>query len=452
MPIVPEAIFVFHEEIITKNVNQRFMKKVIEEFLLERKNAKIKEKIKAGLSEEEKKQILDDLENQFSPAVWLPDAAKKISWLTMSSHPSKFSHPEAKTSSVIAKNNKANDGYLRSGNVDYELDFSGTAGALNVSTFLTLKAEDGKNILDHLEIDSWEVKDALSIPTATYEDLKRDFLSIKQSNTSNKTDRLVKQVYFPVENSYHLLSILTPSGLLTKVKSQIDRILSSEKTKEAKECRKKNEFHETGYDDIFDLTILGYGGSKPLNISMLNSQNFGRSYLLSSLPPEIKEREVRLPTRDFFENSLWAKPFRTNFEFLDRLIRDKRNNADIHEQISKTLTYIADQALETVFKIRSVEAGWSEKENYNSLPLSQRIWLDEINCEQREKNDQWFEEVLADFTRWVIRTYEYFFKDTCEKMGPSEFERIKKIIKEAIHLYHSKDGLIEHKKNKESFA
>lgn len=425
------------------------MKKIIEEFLLERKNAKVKEKVKAGLLEDEKQKILDDLEEQFSLSVWLLDAAKRVSQLTMASHPSKFSHPDAKTSSIIAKGNKANDGYLRSGNVDYELDVFGNAAALDVYKFLTLKTEDGKTILDHLESNSAQAKEAFTIPNVNYEGLRQAFLSIKQSNNSNKTDRLVKQVYFPVaENSYHLLSILTPSGIVAKVKNQIDVIRFSEKSKEARECRRENKDYEGGFDDFFDLTVLSYGGTKPQNISILNSQNGGRSYLLPSLPPEIKKKDARLPTNDFFKNSLWAKSFRTNFEFLDRLIH-KRKNADIRNQISETLTYIADQVLETVFKIRDFEKGWSNKENYQSLPLAQRIWLDDVNIEQRDQDENWFEEILASFTRWVIHTYEYLFKETCEKMGSAEFEQIKKIIKEAINLYPSKDCLIEHKKTKE---
>jgi hypothetical protein len=44
---VPEAICVFIKYHNQDNVNQRFMKKIIEEFLLERKKSKIKEKVKA---------------------------------------------------------------------------------------------------------------------------------------------------------------------------------------------------------------------------------------------------------------------------------------------------------------------------------------------------------------------------------------------------------------------
>ncbi len=184
---------------------------------------------------------MDELEEQFSLSVWLLDAAKRAIKLSIVSHPCKFSHPKARTSGIIFKNKGETDGYLRSGNVEYDLDIIfDTSAVMDVYEFLTLKTELGKTILDHLEIDSAQAKETFAIPNANYEELRQAFLSIKQSDSSNKTDRLVKQVYFPLEkDSYHLLSILTPSGLLTKVKRQIDELHSIEKIKEARECRKK---------------------------------------------------------------------------------------------------------------------------------------------------------------------------------------------------------------------
>lgn len=76
-------------------------------------------------------------------------------------------------------------------------------------------------------------------------------MKIKATDNSIRTDHLVKQVYFPVsEANYHLLSILTPSGLITRLKQSIDVMRFSEETKQAKESRKKNEHHEVGYSDI----------------------------------------------------------------------------------------------------------------------------------------------------------------------------------------------------------
>ena len=301
--------------------SSNFIKDIIEKFLEERKNSKIKEKIKPHFSENEKQKVFDELERLFSFEEWVIDASKRASQLTMASHPSKFSHPDAKTSSIIAKNNKENNGYLHSGNVDCELDVFGNAAALDVYKFLTLRTEDNKTILDHLEVDSLEVRQAFSNLAQSYEIIKESFLAIKQSDDLTKTDRLVKQVYFPIkENSYHLLSILTSSGLITEFKNKIDIIRFSENVKEAKECRKNKKHYEGGFDDLSDLTILGYGGTKPQNISILNSKNGGRSYLLPSLPPKITKREIRLPNRNFFENSLWIKSFKDDLDYLQKII------------------------------------------------------------------------------------------------------------------------------------
>ena len=98
------------------------MNQNISEFFAERKATFLKAKIKPSISLEEERQILADAEDRFCLSTWLPDAAKRASQLSMVSHPSKFSHPSAKTSSIIARSNKAIDGYLRTGNIDYELD------------------------------------------------------------------------------------------------------------------------------------------------------------------------------------------------------------------------------------------------------------------------------------------------------------------------------------------
>lgn len=410
------------------------MKKLIEEFLLERKNTKIKEKVKANFSEEEKQEVLDDLETQFSFFVWILDAGKRASQLTIASHPSKFSHPDAKTSSIIAKNNKKNDGYLRSGNVDYELDVFGNAAALDVYKFLTLKTEDGKTILEHLELNSNEVQEALNIPNENYETLRQQFLAIKQSDNSVKTDRLVKQIYFPVEeNSYHLLSILTPSGLITEVKKKIDGILFSKKSKEAREYRKNNEHYEGGFDDLFDLTILGYGGTKPQNISVLNSQNGGRSYLLPSLPPKIEKRKINLPNQDFFANVLQIKNFRNDFLKLAKLIKDSRNNKEIRSYRQEIIDEIIEKVLGFVFAIRQdFKQGWSNEEKYQNLPLAQKIWLDDFNEEKRNEESDWIDEVSSDFARWIIKTYENLNKKSFEMLADGEFSYLRNEMIEDI--------------------
>ncbi|WP_024297106.1 type I-F CRISPR-associated protein Csy1 [Methylomicrobium lacus] len=408
------------------------MNQNISDFFADRKATWLKAKLKPSITAEEQAQLQQEAKEKFALANWLPDAAKRAGQLTMVSHPSKFSHPSAKTSSVIAKSSQADDGYLRSGNVDYELDVFGNAAAMDVYKFLSLLLDDGKTVLTHLEEDSAAIKSIFTLPTASYESLKLGLTSIKQLDDSNKTDHLVKQVYFPVGDDYHLLSLLTPSGLLTQVKSRIDAIRFSEQTKQAKDCRRKNEYDATGYDDLFDLTITAFGGTQPQNVSVLNSQNAGRAYLLTSAPPTIKQRQIRLPTRSFFRNSLGIRLFKDYFQPLDKLIRTGVNNVHVREGIQNCLKYIIDQVLQRAFRVRAYGTGWSSTEHYQSLPLAQRIWLDDAYIGQRENQDDWLEDVVGSFTRWILDTYEYLFKETYIKLSDHELREIRGIVEQAV--------------------
>jgi CRISPR-associated protein Csy1 len=239
-------------------------------------------------------------------------------------------------------------------------------------------------------------------------------------------------VYFPVDAGYHLLSILTPAGLLTQTKSRIDAMRFSEATKQAKDSRRKNEHHADGFDDMLGLTVTIYGGTKPQNISVLNNQNAGRAYLLSSIPPTFEQRQARSPTRHFFKNSLSVRRFQDSFQILDRLMHSGVNNIHVREGIRNTFKYLIDSVLQQAFRIRLQGPGWSGKEHYQALPLAQRIWLDDAYLEQREQNEDWQDEVAGDFARWIIKTYEYLCKDSRTKLGDEEFHELVSLAEQAV--------------------
>ena len=406
---------------------------VISDFLAERKAAWLKAKLKNDIDAETQQVLLAEANDKFSLATWLPDAAKRVKQLSMASHPSKFSHPSAKTSAIIATCSQNNDGYLRTGNVAYSLDVFGGAAGLDVYKFLSLHLADSRSVLTHIEEDSEIIKPVLTMHTATYDELKQGFMSIKQADNSIKTDRLVKQVYFPVEQDYHLLSILTPSGLLTKIKAHIDTMRFGDVCKEAKALRKDNKYHPTGFDDLLDLTVTGYGGTQPQNVSVLNSQNAGRAYLLPSIPPTLQKRDIRLPTYDFFKNSLRLSQFKESFESLHKLMSLEINTAPIKNGINNIIKFIIDQVLEKAFVIRAYDTGWSNSEYYQSLPLAQRIWLDDTHLEQRTTDDAWLTQVGERFASWVVQSYEISLKHSGSKiLSTAELSHIRQFVDEAI--------------------
>lgn len=409
------------------------MTESIQNFLNERKELWLKDRLKKAENDSVISELQGQADDKFSLKEWLPDAAKRVTQLSMVSHPSKFSHPSAKTSSVIAQAKQINDGYLRSGNVSYPLDVFGNAAAMDVFKFLSLPLTEKLTVLDGFERQEESLKTLLVGADLDFETLGTEFLKIKATDNSVKTDHLVKQVYFPiVQAEYHLLSILTPSGLITRLKQSIDTIRFSEETKQAKELRRKNEHHEIGYADIFDLTITAYGGTQPQNVSVLNSQNAGRAYLLSSCPPMLEKRAIRLPKTDFFAQCLYRKNYQESFIQLHKFMQLDLNNDDIRTAIRNIIQFVIDQILVLASKTReySVE-GWSNQDYYASLPKLQRIWLDKIYQTERDEDDDWRNDLSKEIARWILRSYEKVISDAY-KLGTGEILDVKQRVEKSL--------------------
>ncbi|MCK4492677.1 MAG: hypothetical protein KAU26_01360, partial [Methylococcales bacterium] len=307
----------------------------IQSFLDERKAAWLKHRLKPSMSEDEKSVPEMEAREKFLFSHWLLDMAKRASSSALSTHPNTFSHSKStkhyppnkndKTSAIVAHSNSTPDGFLRTGNSVTPMDAVRNAVtnniAIDVYNFLSLTLKDGQTIFKHLEQDTAKIQAQLKMPNTTYQEIKKGLLAIKEDeNKEHITSDLIKQVYFPVDDHYHLLSLLTPSGLMYKFKHQINDIRFSDEAKEARDAKKKNNYNEKGFDEIYDLTAIGYGGTKPQNISVLNSQNGGVSYLLSSMPPTLIPQKIRLPKTDFFNNSLYYKNYSSSFESLDKLM------------------------------------------------------------------------------------------------------------------------------------
>jgi CRISPR-associated protein Csy1 len=395
-------------------------------FLSERKAVKLK-----GVSDEEQ---ISKIHDTFHQENWLPDAAKRSGQLSLVSHPSKFTHPSAKTSSIISQSEYRQDGFLRSGNVNSELDVFGNAAAMDVYKFLSLILADDKTVLVHLEENTDYIQQQLKLVSTPFDELRDNFLAIKQDKSSKiRTSGQVKQVYFPVVEDYHLLSILTPSGLMFALKEKIHNIRFSEETKLAREAEKNHAFHAQGFDELYDLTIMGFGGTKPQNISVLNNKFHGETYLLPCIPPQFKKRDVEPPYSDFFKNSIYPRLYTDSFQAFHRLITAKVNNINIRDGRDNVIGFVIDKVIERSWQFRQLDAGWSEK---TSLPMYQRIWLDDAFLDEREKTYDWLNRVIKELSHWFIDGYRKVIGKDAELLGDEELREIRTLIEE------NQDGLL----------
>ena len=276
-------------------------------FLAERKTEWLRKKLSGLTNQTDIDALRQYGEVLFSLAQWLPLAAVRAGQISLSTHPCTFTHPSARQNSmgiagnnrvtaVIAQAKQENDGFLRSGNIQTEPDALGNAAALDIYRFLMLKMQDNRTLLTHIDEESSLAKSLLIY--GDYHVLRKGFLWVitgrKQAVTSSK----IKQVYFPVfdniaGDNYHLLSVLTPSGLLFELRRRIEFILWSAGNKIEKDKYKSNKLNTESFRTIYGITVIRFGGSKPQNISVLNNDNAGKACLLLSVPPGFKCQEIQ---------------------------------------------------------------------------------------------------------------------------------------------------------------
>lgn len=411
------------------------MDKAIVEFLDNKKTDFLKKKIKTNSSEEEKIEFQQQAHDKFHLASWLIDASNRAGQLSITTHPAKFVHPNAKTTSIISTCKQVSDGLLRSGNVNVDLDVFGNAAALDVEKFLRIKFSDGKTILQHLENNTDFIQAQFGIKDVGFNEIRDNFLKIKTSDLDQTSDKL-KQVYFPVDDDYHLLSILIPSGIVYKLKQRINAIRFSDENKKVREALSKQTPIASKIEDVKSLTALGYGGTKPQNISTLNNQNGGVSLLLSSMPPQLKKRKVQPPKTDFFDNCLWDNLFKEDFKDFHKVLDWRKNNKPIKDKRDDIVLNSIIKVQRLIESIRSAGIGWSESDIYAGLDEWQKIWLDDKNQDIREndkQNKKYLQQAQSGFSNWFIGHYQAIVNDS-KTLGANDINHIKNILSEEKEL------------------
>ena len=409
----------------------------IADFFEERKSAWMKARVSAKETDEKISQYQQECDERFALENWLPDAASRAKQLSMVTHPGKFTHPSAKTSNVIASAQRLDDGFVRTGNVVSEADVFGNAAAMDVYKFLSLVLEDGKTLLEHLEQGTALARQSLSIKSCDFDQLRAGFLAIKAGQQNHFTSDLVKQVYFPLDDGYHLLSLLTPSGVMFAMKKRIDAIRFSDAAKAAREARRKNTFDPQGFDDIPQLTVIGYGGTKPQNISVLNSQNGGKAYLLSSMPPELTVRNIRFPKRNFFGEAFRLRDCDDILSSLHGIFKLDLNNIHVREKRDRRIDEWFDRVVDRMWQLRIAQADTSQSDNFESLPAYQRIWLDQDCSEQRENSDDWLNKLVVEMADWLINAYRRKMRKQAIVLGDDEW----RYIRERINQHRNREAL-----------
>ena len=357
-----------------------------------------------------------------TPADWFDAMVMHMNECHLASHVGKFTNPDIKT--TVCSHSKKVAGYVTTGGSNCSLDILTPAQYLGSASLLLSPVTPDKNVLEAVITRDKELEKELELLSLPIEKLQKKVQEMLEDSQKEPeaTDTHLRQVYFPIaEGKYHLLSVMPSSSLALEMYRRI-RAINGHKIG----CyNKKSETYGQPCEEITELTKISFGGTKPLNISALNSRCGGKTYLLSSLPPSLPARKIRLPKSDFFRESIWYKQQSSALYRLHAYMKQDRNTIEIRQAIHDLVDEMISAVLFAAYQIRAEKIGWNEEEAYSQLPTAQKIWLDDAYAEER-KETSWADDISSSFARWVIRSYEKLLGEDAIKLGDAEHGFIKK--------------------------
>jgi len=337
------------------------------------------------------------------------------------SHPVKMTNSECKFPKIFASSNSSPDGFVRTGNSKVPFDMHINATYLKVFKFMSLEYRQ-KPLLEYIKNENTLIfKQLFGVSDDKAKTWVENF-SACINNKDTSTNKYVRQIYWPMEhteNEYHLLSSLTPSGVVFSLKEKIDTINDrSPDAYSGKKLKKISEYSETGYSTIPNLTMTRHGGEHPKNISGLNNK-YQSYYLLHSTPPTLKKRDIRFPKQNFFRESFRDYEYREVFDALHKLFKTDYNNVRIREGRDYRLQDLMDRIINKMWAVRAVSKEQYRPE-HSQLKPHQKIWLCEEFQHTREEDNDWIDKLCKEISSWVIRTYERLLGKQAYKLGEPE--------------------------------
>ncbi|MEQ8595809.1 type I-F CRISPR-associated protein Csy1 [Algiphilus sp.] len=345
--------------------------------------------------------------SKYAYDTWLADAARRVGQIQAVTHVLKATHPDARGSSMHFKPSTltahAEVGTHVLGD-DYAEDVVGNAAALDVFKFLKIEVE-GRRLLDWIQAGDPDLALALSKEPDTAQSWMQAFGELVRSETQPVSHETAKQLYWctgeePADNGdYQLLQPLFSSSLAHAVHADIQEARFGEANKEARQAHRERKASDTDYRDYRGLVARKLGGTKPQNISQLNSERGGINYLLASLPPHWKaQKQARslLGGESAIDRFTYFGPVRSLVRHLAQfLLSDPPPNAETREKRECIEQAIGQELPVFAATIRaSHEAGWTRDERCH-LPQYEKLWLDPDRTELpirdgHEEEDQKF--------------------------------------------------------------
>lgn len=369
---------------------------------------------------------------KFAPVNWLDDAAKRAKQITLVTHAPKYTHGDAKGSGVLADPKLAAADYLCTAALPaVAIDVVGNAAALDVANLLLLMVNDERLVDVLARGDGSPLR-----PFARDEAQLAEWLSgfkLALESGAPSSHPLAKQLYFPVADGYHLLGALFATSLTQALHERIDSERFGEEAKAARAARRSKQPHSRVVVEFPQLAVQTFGGTKPQNVSLLNSGRRGKAYLLNCQPPRWTTQDK--PPRD--DPAFWRQ---FGYRVRDRVKELKYyllsvvasdSTLAIRDRRAELVAELVAELHQLAARIQYQAAGWSRD---SELTLHMTLWLDPKRQDAdfvagRERNE-WQQGVGEQFALWLNRQLQH----THLQMNDSEHGVWRKIVSRELRL------------------
>lgn len=359
------------------------------------------------------------LRQQYQPAAWLADAARRVRQIQIATHTLKAIHPDARGTNLYCPPDQLpkRPAVVGTHNLDASAlatDVVGNAAALDVFKFLRLEHE-GRTLLDMVRSGDADLALAFSDDVEQGRQWLAGLAAIAEPATGLRSHTQAKQIYWPVgddpldDGAFHLLAPLYPSSLVHRLYGQLQEHRFGETAKEARAARKDGVFHEAPVYEYGELAVQKLGGTKPQNVSQLNSERRGDNYLLPSLPPTWQTQGPRtLSGRDSMLRVFERMPeVRELLRSLKQFLNANPDPiAETRAHRDELVNGLVDAWLQLAAVYRDQPPGWSTKPDC-TLPEAERHWLDPVGfARQRAAGGlplptETAEELATAFAHWL---------------------------------------------------
>lgn len=381
---------------------------------------------------------------KYQTVTWLTDAAKRAGQISMVTHAPKYTHSDTRSMGILLQPKDigqadVSEPYLNTLSLaDPAIDVVGNAAALDVAGLLKLKA-DGVSLLEQVATGESAALRDLAPSSELLQEWLGGFMQALQGKQP-ASGQLSKQLYFPLSGSqYHLLGPLYASSLSEILYDRLTDSFYSDAPKAARQAKKHKRYHPDIAVSYPDIALQGHGGTKPQNISQLNTSRYGRSYLLSSQPPTWKQQL----TPPVGKNAFWREYDRRAWKVAQSLrkylenILDKTSTKPRRDVRTELVDELMDRLLVFAAEVQNLrgKAGWSQE---SELSSAEQLWLDPHRGnfdaafkQEREKND-WQTDISKQFASWLNRK----ISEKSDKLftGDPEFNEWKKLLSRKLTL------------------